>query len=350
MASESASPGDNADATASPQRPSPPNATARTAQAAQETRVGTNVGHSTAAPQDAPRDGMTAPAARALNIDGPPSFPSEFDDSLAKQVENDSEGPQLHVGPPGPPSFPSEFDDSLAKGDVVGQEEEAEGPQLHHGPPGPPSFPHEFDDSLATGVENELERRRKVEGDSDQNSPDNAHDDASTVHSTTGPNVAYAAAAVGPSVEGVEEENVPSLGGTPSARSRTEAEAAVGLDSSSSSSGRSTIVIEAYRVEEAEEGTVYEAELIEHKPEPFYQRKGFVSAMIVVTLLAIGVAVMAVVLPSNNSVGNTGGAKTSSDGSLLPVPGQAGAAPQTSPPSNDPVSGQNATVPRTNEP
>ena len=92
---------------------------------------------------------------------------------------------------------------------------------------------------------------------------------------------------------------------------------------------------------------MYEAELIEHKPEPFYQRKVFVSAMIAVTLLAIGVAVLAVVLPSNNSVGNTGGAKTSSDGSLLPDPDQA---PQTSPPSNDPVEDQKATVPRTNEP
>ena len=33
---------------------------------------------------------------------------------------------------------------------------------------------------------------------------------------------------------------------------------------------------------------------------PFYKRKGFVYAMIAVTLVAVGVAVLAVVLPSNN--------------------------------------------------
>ena len=76
---------------------------------------------------------------------------------------------------------------------------------------------------------------------------------------------------------------------------------------------------------------------------PCYKRKGFVYAIIAVTLVAIGVAVLAVVLPSNNLDGNTGG----SDGSLLPDPGQA---PQTSSPSNDPVADQKATVPRTNEP
>ena len=37
---------------------------------------------------------------------------------------------------------------------------------------------------------------------------------------------------------------------------------------------------------------------------PCYQRKGFVYAIIAVTLVAIGVAVLAVVLPSNNKDGN----------------------------------------------
>ena len=38
---------------------------------------------------------------------------------------------------------------------------------------------------------------------------------------------------------------------------------------------------------------------------PLYKRKGFVYAMIAVTLVAVGVAVLAVVLPSNNKGGFT---------------------------------------------
>ncbi|EJK76955.1 hypothetical protein THAOC_01254 [Thalassiosira oceanica] len=83
---------------------------------------------------------------------------------------------------------------------------------------------------------------------------------------------------------------------------------------------------------------------------PFYQRKGFVSAMIAVTLLAVGVAVLAVVLLSNNIDVNTGGVTTSSDDSLLPVSGQGGPAPQTSPSSKDPVTGQTAPVPTSTVP
>ncbi|EJK55561.1 hypothetical protein THAOC_24698, partial [Thalassiosira oceanica] len=111
MASESASPDDNCmnrDATATPQMPSPPNATARTAQ---ETRGGTN-----AAPQDAPRDGMTASTILALN-DGSPPIPVR----QAVDHGRETDGPRLHDGLPGPPCFPHEFDDSLAKGDAVGQ-------------------------------------------------------------------------------------------------------------------------------------------------------------------------------------------------------------------------------------
>jgi len=115
-------------------------------------------------------------------------------------------------------------------------------------------------------------------------------------------------------VEGVEEGRV-SFGGTspmsvhPDAAAATEA---AGLNSTSE--GRSTLIVEAYRVEEAEEtperGTVYEAELAEPQAVlPFYQRKGYVYAMTAVTtLLAIGIAVAIGVILSNNSGKNTGGA------------------------------------------
>ena len=215
------------------------------------------------------------------------------------------------------------------------------GPQLHDGPSGPPCFPSEFDDSLTKRVENDVKR----------NLLDNPRDGALTVDSVVGTSATNAAAAVGPSiVEGVEEENVSSRGATSPARSQTEAvatTATAGL--TSTSSGRSTVVVEAYRVEEAEEtpgiGTVY----AEVAVVPFYLRKGFVSIMIAVTLIAIGVAATTGGLLSNNMNGN-GGRKTSSDGSLLPVPGSGGATPQTSPPLNDPVADQEVTVPATSVP
>ena len=287
---DSPSPDDGVAAMDVPPRPSPPiNVSAGSAQ---ETGSGTDVDRGSAAPpvQDTPRHGTAAATVRALYDDDPPL-------------------PLLHV---------------------VDPDKETEGPQLHDGPPGPPSFPSEFDDSLAKQVENDLERQL----------PD--YDGASTVQSASRPDVADTSA-VGPStVEGVEEGNVSSRGATPSARSHTPAVSAtahVGLDLPSA--GRSNIVVEAYRVEEVEEapggGTVYAEVAIV----PFYLRKGFVSIMIAVTLLAIGIAVLAVVLLSNNMGGN-GGTKTSSDGALFPVPGSGGAAPQTSPPWNDPVAGQAA--------
>ena len=304
MASESsAGSGNDADATGLPPRPSSPSNVS--AGSDKETGEGTGVDRGTAAPpaQDAPRHGMAAATVRALPDDDPPL-------------------PLLHV---------------------VDHEKESEGPQLHDGPIGPPSFPSELDDSLAKKLENDLERQL----------PD--YDGASTVQSASRPDVADTSA-VGPStVEDVEEGNVSSRGATPSARSHTPAVSAtahVGLDLPSA--GRSNIVVEAYRVEEVEEapggGTVYEAELIEPEPEPFYQRKGFVSIMIAVTLLAVGVAVVAVMLLSNNMDGNTGGVTTSSGDSLFPVPGSGGAAPQTSPPSNETVIGQTAPLLTTSVP
>ena len=241
-------------------------------------------------------------------------------------------GPQLHDGPPGPPSFPPEFDDSLTKR----AKNDMEGPQLHDGPPGPHFYPPEFDDSLTKQVQNDLER----------NMSENPRDSASTANSTVGTYLANAAAAVGPAMLEVAEGDSVSFGGiSPLPKStHTEAIAATAAAGHGSpAEGPSAFIVEAYRVDESEEtpqmGTVYEAELAVL---PFYQRKGFVSAMIAVTLLAIGVAVVAVVLPSKNLDGNAGGATTSSDDSLLPFPGQDGAAPQTSPPTKDPVTGQTA--------
>ncbi|EJK57642.1 hypothetical protein THAOC_22290, partial [Thalassiosira oceanica] len=301
MASESASPDDNADATALPQRP-PSNVSAGSAQETAGGTDGTDVGHSTAVP-DGLRDGMTASTVRASNDDGLPIPVRQVVDH-----GRESEGPRLHDGPPGPPCFPLEFDDSLAKGDAVGQEEVAGGPQLHDGLPGPPSFPHEFDDSLAKTVGKGFERMP----------PDHAGDYASAVHSTMGASVS-STAAVGPSMlEGAGGVRVSERGtAPPMSLLRAVATAAVGL---MPSAGRSTILAEAYRVEEAEEtpggDIIYEAE-----PDipPFYQRKGFLSVMIALPLLAV---IAMGVLLSNNS------------GSPLPVP--------TSSPSEDPVTGQTA--------
>ncbi|EJK48422.1 hypothetical protein THAOC_32778, partial [Thalassiosira oceanica] len=400
MASESASPDDYMDRDAAlPQRPSPPSH--MSAGSVEETGGGTDVGHSTAAPQDAPRDGMTVPAVSALDdggapipvreaVDhgretdgpqlhdgplGPPCFPLEFDDSLAKGAGNglersrsvhtrdnastvpvanaaavgpsmlqgtgtgastiralsdddppipvlhvvdhgrETDGPQMHDGPPGPPLFSNDFDDSLAKR----VENDTEKPQLHDGPPGPPCFPLEFDDSLAKRVENELER----------NLSEHARDDASTVYSETGASVASAAAEVDLSmVEGMEDESV-SIGTAPPTSPPTEtavlsiAEAGVNQPST----GSSAFIAEAYMVEG---GPVYEAELAEPQAAesqplqatlPFYQRKGCASVMTAVALVAIAIVVATGLLLSNNFDGNTNGkAETSSVVIDLPTP------------------------------
>ena len=281
MASESSARSGNDAATSQPQRPSPPNNNVGTQDAGDHT----NVNDFAAAPlvPGVHRDGMVASSVRALDDDDPPL-------------------PLLHV---------------------VDHEKETEGPQLHDGPLGPPSFPSELDDSLAKNVENDIERQLPYYGG------------ASTVQSAVSPNTVDAEA-VGPSmVEGVEEVNVSSRGSTPSARSHAEAVTAtahVGLDSPSS--GRPTIVVEAYRVEEAEVtpgiGTVHaEVAVI-----PCYQRKGFVSVMIAVTLFAIGVAATTGVLFSNNMSGNT-------------VPGQGGQLnAQSSSSMKTPTSSPNSNVSR----
>ena len=337
MATEpSASIGDDAGATALPPRPSRPGNVS--AGSAEETGSRTDVDRSTAAPlvRDAPQRGMTtASTIRALGDDGPP-VPLLHVVDHEKETEGAptrSEDDACATGPPPRPPPPSnvsaevnggvmdvdrntaaplmqdnlrhcttsastvralsEDDPPLPLLHVVDPDKDREGPQLHDGPPGPPSYPFELDDSLAKKLENDVERQLPN------------YSDASTVHSTVRPNVADAAA-VGPSmVEGVEEGNVSSLGATPSARSHTEAVSTtlhVGLDSPSS--GPSPIVVEAYRVEEAEVTPGVETVYAEVAVIPFYQRKGFASVMIAVTLLAMGVAVLAVVVPSNNKGGN----------------------------------------------
>ena len=107
MATETASPDDymDIDATDLPTWSSPPSNVS-----AQETGGGTDVIHSTASPQDTPQHSTTASTVRALNDDDPP-FPLMH----VVDHENETEGPQLHDGPSGPPSFPSELDDSRTK-------------------------------------------------------------------------------------------------------------------------------------------------------------------------------------------------------------------------------------------
>ena len=247
MASESASPDDYMDmnATGLPPRP-----WADVSAQDEGTGGSTNVVDSTVAPlllvQSAPQHGgMQTSSIRALNDDDPPI-------------------PVLQI---------------------VDHEKETEGPQLHDGPPGPSCFPSEFDDSLA----------KRVECESERNLSDHAPDSASTVHSTARASMANTAA-VGPSmVARVEEGSVSSRGRAPPMSSHTEATLATSAGGlNPPPAGRSTFNAEAYRVEEADEtpgrGTVYEAELIEPQVPivvpmrnavlPFYQRKGFVSVMI----------------------------------------------------------------------
>ncbi|EJK70986.1 hypothetical protein THAOC_07614, partial [Thalassiosira oceanica] len=198
----------------------------------------------------------------------------------------------------------------------------------------------------ARGSSNANNTANEMENDLDRNLSDNPRNSASTANSTMGTYVANAAAAVVPPMEVLEGEGISFGGASPPPKSTHTAEAGAatttaGLDSPTE--GPSAFIVEAYRVDESEEmqrrGTVYEAVLA---VQPFYQRKGFVSVMIAVTLLAVGVAVVAVVLPLKNLDGNAGGVTTSSGDSLLPVSGQGSAAPQTPPPSKDPITGQTA--------
>ncbi|EJK51738.1 hypothetical protein THAOC_29067, partial [Thalassiosira oceanica] len=101
MASESASPDDCMDMDAAglglPPVPAP-----------QETDVADGIAASMV--QEVPQGGTSAPTIRALNGDDPP-------DPVWQVVDHgrDSGGPQLHDDQLGPPCFPLEFDDSLAK-------------------------------------------------------------------------------------------------------------------------------------------------------------------------------------------------------------------------------------------
>ncbi|EJK55234.1 hypothetical protein THAOC_25051, partial [Thalassiosira oceanica] len=108
MSSESTSPDDRGpvDATVSP-RPSPPGDVST-----QEIVGSTNASDSAASPlvQEVPRNGTTASTIRAINDDDPPIPVGQVADH-----EKETKGPQLHDGPPGPPRFPQELDDSLAK-------------------------------------------------------------------------------------------------------------------------------------------------------------------------------------------------------------------------------------------
>ncbi|EJK72189.1 hypothetical protein THAOC_06302 [Thalassiosira oceanica] len=292
----------------SPPRPSPPNNVVPSQEA---------TGHDTAvAPlaQELAQGTVTAASTiRALDGDDPPIPLLHVVDPEKETEGNVSDGPQLHVGPPGPPRFPLEFDDSLAKR-VDGLEQHLS--DLADPPGPPPCFPNEFDDSLAKRADNELERNRS----------DHAGDNVSTARSTMGASVASTAeAAVGPSmVEGVEEGSTSSRVSAPSMSSQTElgeANPAAGLNPLSE--GRSTFIAEAYRVEEVETpgvGTVYEAELAEPNVVlRFYQRRGFASVVIAVTLFLVGIAVAAVVLLSKN-LPSDDRAETSSVATDLQIP------------------------------
>ncbi|EJK47894.1 hypothetical protein THAOC_33353, partial [Thalassiosira oceanica] len=334
MTSESACPDDymDIDATGSPPRPSPP-----TTRQPHETGVSANVDDSAAVPPvQEPSQGVPpASTIRAIDDDDPP-IPLLHVVVPGKESEgNVSAGPQLHDGPPGgPPCFPDEFDDSLAKG----VENYSKGPQQHDDPSGPPRFPHEYDDSLAKRVDG-LERHSSDHADPPGPPPcfpnelGNSSANASTVRASVADT-----AAVGPMmVEDAGEGSASSRGTSQTMRTESGvATSAAGL--SSSSTRRSTFIVEAYRVDEAEEppgrSTVYEAELA--APDivlRFYQRKGFVSAAIAVALLAVGIAATTVVLLSRNPDENTEASSVAPD-LRTPVPTPKG---PTSIPTNNPT-------------
>ncbi|EJK74537.1 hypothetical protein THAOC_03778, partial [Thalassiosira oceanica] len=295
MASEYASPDDYmvgmSTAGSSTPRPSPPNNVVPSQEATGDDTAAALLGQERT--QGTVAAASTIPT---LDVNGP----SIVVDPGKETEGNVSDGPQLHGGPPGPPRFPLEYDDSLAKR-VDGLERHSSD---HADPPGPPPcFP---DDSLAERADNEVERNRS----------DHAGDDASTARSTMGASDASAAeAAVLPSM--VEDTEL--------------VEATATAELNPPSDGRSTSIAEAYRVEETEtlrEGTVYEAELAEPNVVlRFYQRKGFASVIIVVTLLLVGIAVTTVVLLSKN-LPSDDKAETSSVATDLQIP---------SPTTNDPT-------------
>ncbi|EJK61084.1 hypothetical protein THAOC_18479, partial [Thalassiosira oceanica] len=141
------------------------------------------------------------------------------------------------------------------------------------------------------------------------------------------PPIPVSASAMGPSMEErVEEGNVPSRGvAPPSSHAAATTTAVLDLPSA----GHPTFIAVGYRVAESIETSVYEAEITEPKAVlPLYQGKGFVFAMVVMTLLAIGVLLGD--LLSNYFDKNTSGPKAPTDSTLVPV---------TSFPSEDPVSG-----------
>ncbi|EJK50379.1 hypothetical protein THAOC_30662 [Thalassiosira oceanica] len=240
--------------------------------AAQETRGSTNVGDSTAAPmvqEEVTQGGTTASTIRAINDDDPPISLLQVADH-----ENETEGPELHDGPPGLQYSLSEFDDS----------------------------------------EKEFE----------QHSSDRPRGNASTVHSTTEAPAANAAADGPPMAGGVVEGSTPPGSVPPTSPHIGAAAAAAAVGLNLASAGEDIAV--AYTVDEYPEempgrGIVYEAEPIEPQEPfflPFYQRKSFVYVMVGMTLLIIGIT-MAVQLP-NNSNRSAGGVETKSNLALPPQP------------------------------
>ncbi|EJK68227.1 hypothetical protein THAOC_10614, partial [Thalassiosira oceanica] len=335
MPSESTSPDDRSShVDATPPRPSVSPRPSPPGDVPSQERGSTNASDSTTTPQvqEVPRNGTTASTIRAINDDDPPIPVWQVADH-----EKGSEGPQLHDGPTGPPRFPQEFDDSLAKKvekeraafpafedrlrhkDIgsggqaaqetgsstkdaapMMQEEVIQGDMMlstiHAMSDDDPPIPvlqvadHEISEgNQAERVANEFERMS-----------DHPRDNAPTVHSTMGASDANAADVDPPMVGTNTSINTTSTGAA--GREATNS-------STTANAGIVTIILpQATMVTPGDDGEA-KPTIVASIILPFYRRQGFVYVMVTIALLAIGIA--AAVLLLSNEEGSTSGAETS---------------------------------------
>ncbi|EJK59793.1 hypothetical protein THAOC_19945 [Thalassiosira oceanica] len=330
MSSESTSPDDHdhVDVTVSPPQPSPPGDVSSQEIGGSTNASGSTTTATTPSPlqQEAPRNGTTASTIRAINDDDPPIPVWQVADH-----EKETNGPQLHDGPPGPPRFPQELDDSLAKkvekeraafpapedrlrhedigsgertaqetgggtkvGDMTAapmvQEEVIQGGMLE-------SMIHAISDDdppipvlqVANHEKSEGNQAERVANEFEHDSSDHPRDNAPTVHSTMGASDANAAEADPPMVGTNTSTNTKSPGaaGSEATNSGTKANA-----------GIVTIILPQATMVTPGDDDDPEPTIVASIVLPFYRRKGFLYVMVAMILLAVGIAV-AVPLSSN---------------------------------------------------
>ncbi|EJK55916.1 hypothetical protein THAOC_24292, partial [Thalassiosira oceanica] len=326
MSSESTSTDDhgNVDATVSPPRPSPPGDVS-----SQEIVGSRNASDSTTTPleqQEAPRNGTTASKIRAINNDDPPIPVGQV-----ASHEKETKGPQLHDGPPGPPRFPQELDDSLAKkvekeratfpasedrlrhedigsgertaqetgggtkvGDMTAapivQKEVIQGGMMESMIHAMSDDDHPIPVLQVANHEKETEgnQAERVANEFERNLSDHPRDNAPTVHTTMGASGANAAE-VDPQVVGSTRSTNTGAAGRAATNSGTQANA-----------GIVTIILPQATMVTPGDDDEPKPTIVASMVLPFYRRKGFVYVMVAIILLGVGIAV-AVPLSSNTS-------------------------------------------------